>query len=249
MRLLLDIGNSSLRWQQVAQQEWLARGAIRMVPLDLYQQLSEQWHALAPPQQVWVACVAGDEVRRQVSHWLAEHWQCEVYWPQAQAQAYGVTNAYSDPERLGVDRWLALLAGRARYQQACCVVDCGTAITLDVLDQAGVHQGGLILPGIGLMRQSLQEHTQINLQQDQANEIALLARDTSDAVQGGTLYAAVALIDRVLQDVRHALGMDLKALITGGDAEQVVPLLAQAFEHAPDLVLQGLELISRNGQA
>ncbi len=106
----------------------------------------------------------------------------------------GVTIRYSDPSRLGVDRWLAMLAAHAASTKACLVVDCGTALTIDKLTASGEHCGGYIIPGLALMRRSLEENTRIRLNKEfEAGGVAL-GHSTDEAVYHGSLAAAVALI-------------------------------------------------------
>jgi type III pantothenate kinase len=96
-----------------------------------------------------------------------------------------------------------------------------------------------------MMRQSLVGGTKgIRLKKETLSEVSLLARDTEGAVTGGTLYAVVAVIDRVVDDVTEALGVDLTCVITGGDAPALLPLLRRQYTHEPDLVIQGLSKIA-----
>src|SRR3569832_603245 len=128
-----------------------------------------------------------------------------------------------------------------------CIVDAGTAITLDDLSTDGHHLGGLIMPGIELMRRSLLERSEgirAATASPERGDITLLARDTQSGVDGGTLYAAVAAIDRVMQDVGTELGETLTRVITGGDAERLLTLLHGQYHHVPDLVLHGLAIIA-----
>ena len=103
-------------------------------------------------------------------------------------------------------------------ESSVCVIDCGTAITIDVVDAAGIHQGGLIAPGIDMMRRSLAQDTAaIGPIRTGGRATALLARDTTGCVNSGVMHMAGALIDRVTGD---AAGYgNLEAVITGGDAE------------------------------
>ncbi|OGT21933.1 MAG: hypothetical protein A2V90_05485 [Gammaproteobacteria bacterium RBG_16_57_12] len=149
------------------------------------------------------------------------------------------------PDRLGADRWAALIAVRQRIEVAACIVDCGTAITIDVLSGQGEHLGGLIVPGIQMMRNSLASGTKgVRSSENAMSKVSLLARDTGAAVFGGTLYAAVAVIDRVISDVSEAMNMELTCVLTGGNAPEVKPLLAHACIYEPDLVLQGLARVA-----
>ncbi len=244
MTLLVDVGNSALKWALLEDEALVVRGRLHATELSSDAALEGQWAALSPPR-VLIASVAAAPVAERISAWCRERWQSEILTVQAQANGFGVRNAYREPGRLGVDRWLALVAARARSSEAACVVDCGSAVTVDVLDKEGAHLGGLIVPGLEMMRRSLGSCAQVSLNGDADEEISLLARDTHNAVRGGTLYATVAFIDRVVADVSGELPAPMRHLITGGDASGMLGLLRHPFEYVPDLVLDGLAVVSR----
>jgi len=157
-----------------------------------------------------------------------------------------VTNAYLQPERLGNDRWAALIAAHSLSQGPAVIISCGTAITIDALSSDGRHLGGLITPGVDLMISSVcDKATDVNIEDSNSEAIALLASSTESAVLGGSLYAAVSLLDRVTTDLRGELGAAASVFITGGDAERLIPLLEDKSKHEPELVLKGLEVFSR----
>lgn len=248
MILLIDIGNSRVKWASL-QRGKRATGHSAPRPLENEWEAfaAMAWGTLRAPKKILVCNVAGQNHAEALRAWTLQHWQVEPRFILAQAAACGVHNAYTVPERLGADRWAALIAARARWKTALCVVDAGTAITLDVIDADGAHLGGLILPGIEMMRRSLLERSEgIRLAADTPapGDISLLARDTRDGIDGGTLYAAVAAIDRIIADTGAALNLSLTRVITGGDAETILPLLAGPYHHVPELVLDGLAVIA-----
>src|SRR5699024_7332781 len=171
----------------------------------------------------------------------------------ARGSGYGIRNAYSKPETLGIDRWLALIAVRQRYRNAnrdgvICIIDCGTAITVDVLAANGQHLGGLIVPGLAMMPKLLADNTAGIDKTDNKSqwEHSLLASTTDTAVSAGAFYAAVAFIDRVSGDVAVETNGEVKRIITGGDAPRILPLLKDKYEHLPDLVLWGLAQVAKS---
>lgn len=187
------------------------------------------------PQKVWVSSVAGLQFEQQLSGAVASAWGIPVNFARTAAAAAGVRNSYADPARMGVDRWLAMLAAWQRLRQPCCIVDCGSAITVDLLDTEGRHEGGYILPGLRLMRQLLEGATAGILVDRDINEFSLLpGRDTSSAVAQGANMAFTALAHwlREWSASRHLL-------VTGGDGELFCELAGQG-EFVPDLVLDGL---------
>ncbi len=241
MNLLVDIGNARIKWAMQDADGFRAGRPLARENKAFKDLARPAWKELQPPQRVIVSSVAGGEYDKSVVTWVKRRWKVQPEFLRAGAEQLGVTNAYKQPERLGADRWACLLAARAQYQTPLIVVDCGTAITVDALTAAGRHLGGLIAPGIELMSAALtQKAPGIELLQQDSGDIALLGSSTEVAVAGGTLYAAVSLVDRALLDLNAELGRATQALITGGDAERIRPLLSLQPVHKPDLVLEGL---------
>ncbi len=248
MILLLDAGNSRLKWAVLRNGQFEHGGAIAQSGSAIKEFASATWGDLDAPDAVMVANVAGEPLRRALNSWVKRHWKLTPDYLVATAEQFGVLNAYAEPERLGIDRWLALLAARELHDGPLCVIDCGTALTIDVLAQDNRHLGGLIVPGIQLMRDALAGRSEIiRLQIEQATpqQVTLLGTDTGSAVSGGTLYAVVALIDRILADLRSEFGSQLHCILTGGDVPQLQSILSQSTQFEADLVLLGLARIAR----
>ena len=140
----------------------------------------------------------------------------------------------------------ALIGARSLSAEAACVVDCGTAVTADALSAHGEHLGGLILPGLVLMRHSLLAGT-ADVRPSGAADVALLARNTAGAVLAGTLYALVAAVDRIAADVSAEIDGKVELFLTGGDAALLLPLLGRRWRHEPELVLRGLAVLADAG--
>lgn len=249
MILLIDIGNSRIKWATLIRGK-LHHGGDTARPEDesAVAACAEQlWKRAKKPGAVFVSNVAGPTFAAAIAAWILQRWQVQAHFVVAEPAAFGVTNAYTVPERLGPDRWAALIAARRRYDGPVCIVDAGTAVTIDVLTASGSHQGGLIIPGLNMMRRALLERTQdihFTTLAPARGHITLLARDTQDGVDGGTLYTLVAVIDRVVADVGMEFGGELTRLITGGNAATLLPLLAGDYHHVPELVLEGLAIIA-----
>ena len=156
----------------------------------------------------------------------------------------GVRIAYADPTRLGVDRFLALLAAHRRKAHPWLVVGVGTAVTVDLLDAEGVHHGGRIAPSPGLMRDAL--HAAAVQLPAQGGHYVEFATDTLDALASGCEGAALGLIERSLQQAHDALGQRPSLLLHGGGAASLASSLQEA-ELAPTLVLEGLAMWARLG--
>ena len=244
--LLIDSGNTRLKWAWLTAAGFEHAGSVAQAGLDLHAHAQSAWGTVAVPTRILVSNVAGDEFAARLSMCMQRLWKLEPEFIHAQAHAYGIVNAYADPGKLGADRWLALIAAHRHTPGAVCVVDCGTAVTIDTLTAEGAHSGGVILPGLRLMQRVLFEHThQINDDMNQSTHpLTPFARSTQIAVQNGTLYALIGAIERATADAEAALGAPVTRIITGGDAARVLPHLAAHYRHAPDLVLQGLAVIA-----
>lgn len=248
MILLLDAGNSRLKWAILRNGHFEHGGVLEQTGDAVKELASAAWGELDAPESVLVANVAGEPLRRALNSWMRRHWKLTPDYVVACAEQFGIRNAYAEPGRLGVDRWLALLAARELFQGPLCVIDCGTALTIDVLAQDDRHLGGLIIPGLQLMRDALvgrAEAIREQMRQASHEQVRLLGADTGSAVVGGTLYAEIAVIDRIFADLRAELGNGLRCILTGGDAPRLQPLLSASTHHEADLVLRGLARVAR----
>ncbi len=244
--LLLDAGNTNLKWAISRNGKMSAAGRVAYADNDLMASLSQLWPLSTAPQRVLLAAVASEDRVQALRRWVESSWHVPLEPVLAQAQACGVVNGYTQPGQLGADRWAALVAARHLLPGALCVVDCGTATTLDVMDAEGRHRGGLIVPGLGLLRTSLFEHTAGVRGDADASAAGLLACDTQAAVSIGSLQATVGFVERLQQEVRELLGVPLTTILCGGNAPDLLPLLAGDTRHEPDLVLKGLNIIAMN---
>lgn len=239
MKLLVDIGNSRLKWALAEGEHLTLAEPLPHHSATLKSNLLKLWWLLPQaPTQLVVSCVSKAELSAQVTACARELWPTiDIVIVKAQASQLGLHNAYAQPEKLGVDRWLAMLAVRHIYPQAACVVDCGTAITVDFINAQGQHLGGIISPGLALMKQALASGTeQLPLAGNPAS--LKLAQDTVAAIESGTLYAATGLIEKIVCTQNERF----KLFITGGDAAAVAAALNVESVVCEDLVLRGLLL-------
>jgi type III pantothenate kinase len=242
--LLLDCGNSRIKWQFASVRGLI--GSPQAVPIRPPENAIESVHqAIADqrPDRIVVANVAGAKVEQAIVHW-ARRQGVRAEFASVAGEACGVRCAYDRPERLGVDRWMSLIAAFAEFQAAVCIVSAGTAVTVDILDGAGVHRGGLILVGSALAAQALAEHTagigRTHSATTMPAGIGMLGRDTNTAVSHGSLLAIASAVDRTVTMAAAEFGQMPQLLLTGGDAERVAPWLQCAASIEPDLVLRGL---------
>jgi type III pantothenate kinase len=171
-------------------------------------------------------------------------WLCESWWhkkPQfatTSAQHLGVSCGYRQPERLGIDRWLHLLAVAPR--QTVCVVSCGTALTIDVVAKQQ-HLGGFILPNMNLQLSSLVQGTQ-GVRPDVIEYPTLTwGKSTSEAVYHGILLSCVAAIEKAHQQIEKEQQSHVDLVLTGGNAEKIAQHLSISHDIIPELLLLGLQ--------
>jgi type III pantothenate kinase len=239
MRLLLDLGNTRLKWALQAQPDgWLARGAVDWQE-GLAAALASAWAGLPRPEQVIAASVVDAAREAQVAAMAERLFACTPTWLRTPAHACGVRNAYAEPQRLGVDRFLAMVAAHADGRAPCVLAGVGTAITLDALAADGRHLGGLIAPGPRLMQQSLLDAT-ARVRPERPGEIVELADNTADAVASGCWLAAAALVERFATRSAARFGTAPALILGGGDATPLLPLLSLPAKLSQDGVLRGL---------
>ncbi len=232
--LLLDAGNSRLKWALARNGAWLQRGMLDLAKLGSLRQV---FSALPPPHRILASNVAGARAAEQLRAACAL-WPCPVEFVTAQREQCGVRNGYAQPAQLGSDRWAALIAAWRRVNGACVVVNCGTATTVDALSCEGEFLGGLILPGLEMMRRSLAAGTaQLK---ESVGQWSAFPRNTADAVYSGAIQATAGAVSR-----QHELlqAPDAPCVLGGGAADEIEPRLPHPVIRMDDMVLQGLQLI------
>jgi len=244
MDLLIDIGNTNLKWTRGESGSLEAMRTVRYhsgFPIDLH----AAWEQLAPPRRILVSNVGGAKMAGVLERVCRSYWDQDPLFAIPEPQAYGVTIAYERPERLGVDRWLALIAAHRICRGPVLVIDAGTAITYDLLLGDGSHLGGLITAGIELMRDRLIAGTWIP-RVEPVESADPWATDTAAAIAIGSIQAPAALAKRLFQRLTEQAGKAPQCILSGGDAERLIPALHLPTRHRPDLVLQGLALMQGN---
>jgi type III pantothenate kinase len=242
--LLLDIGNTRLKWGEID------GGSIRHTGHIPLQKIHDEGIGALTSKlprdvsAVVASNVAGTSFATRLSGVVGMHCSCDVQFAKSKRQEFGVTNGYRQPRRLGVDRWVAMVGAWAEFQSACVIVDAGTAVTIDVLDDEGQHLGGQILPGVMLMSSALADETSdISAARQRSNVFAtgldIFAKDTVKAVASGSQSALLGAIDRAVRVLRSN-DYDPTIVLTGGDASRILKSLDEMPLHRPHLVLQGL---------
>jgi type III pantothenate kinase len=234
MKLLIDAGNTRIKWALVRGADWLRTGVLETAAV---QGLSGDLAGVSEVREIWVSNVAGEAVVREIRALKLGPHGAPVFLRASEACA-GVHNGYAHPAQLGSDRWAALIAARRMTMRTCLVVNAGTATTIDTLRADGTFTGGLILPGIELMQRSLTERTQLPVA---SGRYANFPDNTGDALFSGAIQATCGAIVR-----QHALLTEANApvLLAGGAAALLQAHLQLPCQLVDNLVLRGLEIVA-----
>lgn len=238
---LFDLGNTRLKIAELQADGQLGPvHAVSHAAADFEVQLEQVLPARFDVAHL--ASVTPPALTVRVLQVLARHCT-RISLARTQRALAGVRIAYAEPRRLGVDRFLGLLATHAEGEGAALLVGVGTAITVDLLDATGVHRGGRIAPSPTLMREAL--HARAPHLPAQGGHYTPFARDTDDALASGCDGAAIALVEQSLHEATALLGAPPRLRVHGGGAVGLLPHWPRA-QPAPDLVLRGLAIWARS---
>lgn len=239
MKLLVDFGNTRLKWATFANDRFVPGGVFAHADLDLAETLRANWSALPRPAALLVASVAAPSREAELAAFARERFDLAAEFLASPRRALGIDTVYVKPERLGIDRFLSLAALHAQRARAQVLASVGTALTLDALDADGHHIGGLIAPSPALARHAIATGTaRVG---DADGHFTTFADNTADAVHSGALLGAVALIREFHAATEQRLAHDVALTLTGGGASELLAHLPTA-ESRPNLVLRGLAL-------
>lgn len=239
MTLLIDIGNTRVKWRFQSLADGMSSGACAHASPDFRSSLLAAWSAFKPTT-VLISCVGPDSTRQTVRDVSAALFGAvPIHEARSLAELGGLITAYPQPERLGVDRFLALLAAHRRHPRDQLIVGVGTALTVDALQGDGRHRGGLIAPAPRLMQQSLVDAT-AGIRPWASGALVDFAANTEDAIAGGAWHAAAGLVERACNRSRLWAPGGVALVLHGGDAVMLASLLGQPAELVQDLVLDGL---------
>lgn len=238
MLIDLDIGNTRAKWRVTQDGEIVDRGVISTYRCDW-----SPFSALKSyqPKRVRVSNVAGEVVANKVSDIVETDFGILGEFAFSCQSVGLVTSGYDEPECLGVDRWMAILAGWDLFHDRCIVIDAGSALTLDFMDCGGRHLGGYIVPGQEMMCDALFGGTS-GIGASSSEELGLdFGANTGMAVRNGCYAMALGLIEKVMAEGSKDRA-PMNIVLTGGDAGVFLPHLPKTVLHKPDLVLDGLAL-------
>lgn len=247
MQLLIDIGNTRIKWAELTAQGIGEQHASSYAGWDRASLAENLLSSSAKPERVLVSNVGGDAFAQLLGDSLRSKWAVSPEFVRSTAQAAGVRNAYPRPEQLGVDRWLGVIAAHQMLREAVCIVGVGTAMTIDGVDAKGNHTGGVIVPGPELAIASLFKGTSDLALRSQAGEVkaALFADNTLGAIHQGVAHMLASLVEKSIDAMTGTFGAQPILVFTGGASDRIAPLVQTAHRFVPDLVLRGLAVLAQ----
>lgn len=241
MILELDCGNSFIKWRLIFKHSVVRVGVASRVE-DVLSELLEA--RIVKVEHCRLVSVRSDVETQEIVDSLSQVLRTTVAQAKSSQHLAGVTNAYRDYQRLGLDRWLAIVGAYNLRGGACMVIDVGTAVTVDLVAANGRHLGGYIAPGMGLLRGQLLSHTRRIQYDAEEAHLALTntgpGTSTAEAVERGCLLMLRSYIASQLAHAEAHLEKGFVTYLTGGDALLVVDL--PSVSNVPDLVFRGLAL-------
>lgn len=239
--LVIDIGNSRIKWGFHGDGQWLSFGAL---PRADAHRLASVWAEQPVPLRALGCNVADVDSMGQIEQALRAS-GLPIQWVRSQASQCGLVNGYDDPAQLGADRWVGMLAARNRVQgqgKSCVVLSAGTAVTIDAVTAAGEFIGGVILPGAAIMAEALERGTAALKRRP--GHFRLPPTNTADAIATGTFMAVAGALRRMQDVLKHRDDSDCEIFITGGGATDLQATLDCPSTLIPNLVLEGLLVIA-----
>jgi type III pantothenate kinase len=239
MILEMDFGNSRIKWRLREGQNVIVRNAVAREK-GLAEIKSAIQNYIEKIEAVWVASVLDENAKAWINFWVRKNIGLTPVYAASGLEVAGVINGYDDPARLGVDRWLAMIAAFNVCHTACIVISAGTALTVDLVDQDGRHLGGYIVPGWKTSVLALNHNTQlINLMELKASKLEPGTYTQSAVVHGlGACY--VGLIQNAITQLAAQTGANDHAILaTGGEASRLLEFFPDIQLHE-ELILDGL---------
>ena len=235
--LAVDAGNTRIKWALRDAGRWLSAG---FVDTEDCARLSSRLEHV--PQHIIISNVAGGEVETGLLMQLSGEGR-KIHVIRSLGEQCGVKNSYRNPAQLGTDRWAALIGARRLGSGGKLVVVAGTAMTIDALTAKGVFLGGVIVPGLMLMRGALRANTaQLGVP---PGKIDAFPKETGDAIASGAIQASVGAVMRLREALRVHIQAEPKCIVSGGAATLLAPHLPFPAEIQDNLVLDGLAMIAK----
>ncbi len=252
MQLLIDAGNTRIKWAVPGHglgagtmPEWQHLASVSHDEMDGLQAAWQGMHF----DKVLISNVAGVPVREKLTLLLQSVQPgVEITWFASQPQIAGVHNTYRNPAQLGCDRLASMIAAHHLFpQQDLIVATCGTATTVDALTSTGEFRGGMILPGLKLMAESLARNTAQLPQVAESTDVSKIFADNTDqAIVSGCISAQVGAIQHAVRSLAQQQSQVINCVISGGAAPYLTAHLSIPYQHVANLVLTGLFVVAQS---
>ena len=231
MKLLIDAGNSRIKWGVYSNGQWLAQEAVSHENISSLQQAWSRWEVRA----VFGASV----VKQSICDALEAQATKPIHWASTGVEMAGVRNHYHQPAQMGVDRWLAVVAAHKLLNDDAIIASVGTCMTIESLRREGDYLGGMLMPGYSLMLEAMaQKFSRLNVP---VGDWTGFPCSTQDAIATGTLEAMAGAVERARDRLATETGRQMPIIVlTGGDAGRLAPVLASPVKIVDNLVLTGL---------
>jgi type III pantothenate kinase len=244
MILAIDAGNTRIKWGLRHAGAWAQVGSCATAD----NKALVDWAATLRGhefERILVSNVAGVDAKACIEEVLRDATAMPEFIVSRPMQC-GVRSSYDEPNQLGCDRWAALIGAHSVLPGASLVVNAGTALTVDALTEEGLFLGGIIVPGIELMRRALDEHTAgLKLR---PGEVRFFPSNTGDAIMSGAVHAAAGAIERMGAFMREGGHESLQVVLSGGSAALLQPMLSLRAVVVDNLVLEGLATIAEEDE-
>ena len=222
--IFIDIGNSAIKW----------RTPNSKVCFEKVSNFASS--TLPQADSAWVSAVANLNIVNDIRILFKE-----FHLVNSQKKCKNLVVAYDDPLSLGSDRFCAMMGSMVHFpKKPLLVIDIGSAMTFDVIDEDGYHQGGLIMPGLGALRKSFSKFET----SDVSTSINTLATNTNDAWKNGTQAMLISSINDQIEKFNE-IYPDGIVTFCGGYAEEIKNELPNSVQIFDNLVLDGLECYSQ----
>jgi type III pantothenate kinase len=248
MILLLDIGNTRLKWALLRASK-LGRMRAARHSGDAAAVATIVRRAPRALERIVAVNVAGPRFERALAAAARARGGVRVEFIRSLRSAGGVRNGYTDTWRLGADRWVSAIGAHALAgRRGVVLANAGTALTVDAVNAGGRHLGGVIVPGPAAMIETMLAGThgiRRRARGGKSSGRGLFAANTASALASGAAYASAALIDRAVDEAKRLMGGRPLLLLTGGSALVLAPHIKSSCRVVPDLVLRGLAVLAR----
>ncbi len=179
---------------------------------------------------------------REYEH-VAERWAKAPLLVLGPGVATGIAIHYDDPREVGSDRIANSVAARERFGAPVIVVDFGTSTNFDIVGPDGDFVGGVLAPGIETSMEALFSRAARLVKVDYVEPPHVIGKTTEEALRSGLVYGFAGQVDGIVDAIRAELGVEAKAVATGGLAELIAPHSRAITEVVPFLTLDGLRII------